>query len=161
MNGCLPADCDIPKMKRNSYQVAIADAPLVPKHTSKVNEKDVGESELFVKRNHNNNLEDVFLATNSPTRDVTDSSAKLTSTKQPNSKNNTPIPFEKPQKYRKLQVVEKRFIKKSSSHLLYLDREAFRRSKRGISLKNYCIPCITYMVKQKMCLNFKKFSWYV
>lgn len=127
MNGCLSADCDIPKMKRNSYQVAVADAPVFPKQTSKVSEKTVGESELFVKRNYNNNLEeDIFLANDSLASDVTDSVAKLSS----NKKSNTPVLFSKSQKYKKLQVVERPFVRKST-HLLFLDREAFRRSKRG------------------------------
>ncbi len=153
MNGCLPADCDIPKMKRNSYQVAIADGPLVPKHTSKVSEKNVGESELFVKRNYNNNVEDVFKATNSPTYDVTDSSANLTPNKKSNSKT---VPFEKSPKYPKLNLSERPFKTKPSSHLLFLDREAFKRSKKGESSKKKLYFWYNlHLHRQKICLNFK------
>lgn len=46
MNGCLPADCDIPKMRKNSYQFATGKDPRMPESSSGIKDASLQSGRL-------------------------------------------------------------------------------------------------------------------
>jgi len=138
MNSCQPADCELPRrIKRGSYQVAIADGPLVP--SAALKKKDIFSVAHGPTSRRASNARASIANTTVP---FSPKDSDKSNRKNDNAKQTKSLTREETKRLKKQEENQRKLISgtKGVTPLLYIDTQAFKRSKKGhfsILIKHY------------------------